>query len=572
MIRIARAATAAAFAFACAAAFAHSSGPQSLSLSPLSTWSDPGAKFDSGAAEIVAYDKRTRRIFVVNAQAQTVDVLNAADPKNPVRVATIAVGAIRAGLGAANSVAVRDGLVAVAVEAVPKTDPGLIAFYDAATLQLVTTVPTGALPDAVTFSNNGHFVITSNEGEPSETVDPVGSVTIVDVRRGRGGRRDFRACTAGFEAFNDRREELVAAGVIIDPKAASVAQDLEPEFAVAVGNTAYVTLQENNAIAIVQLQQCRVSRIVPLGFKDHGAAGNGLDTSDRDGPSNGGAIGIRTRPNVFGIYQPDGIAAWEGRRGDTYLIIANEGDVRDSVGAARPTTGVRVSTLPLDPTAFPDPAKTNAELGRLNVNAALGCRRLADGQPDLDATGKCRAYDRLFAYGARSFSILDERGNMIFDSGDLIERTIADLVASGALAPQAHNANHTNNAAATFDTRSDDKGPEPEGVVVGRVEGRTYAFIGLERVGGVMMFDVSNPRAPRFAGYVNRRDFGKPVCTAVNPDGACSNATPNPEAGDLGPEGLAFIDEDDSPNGRPLLVVGNEVSGTTTIFEIRVKR
>lgn len=568
MTRFARVATA--LALACAAAFAHASDPQTLTLQPLATWSSPGASFDSGAAEIVAYDKSTRRLFVVNAQAKTVDVLNVANPATPMSVGTIDVAAIRPGLGAANSVAVRDGLVAVAVEASPKTDPGLVAFYDAATLKLITTVPTGALPDAVTFSNTGHFVITSNEGEPSATVDPVGSVTIIDVRA-RGARREFKACTAGFEAFNDRRDELVAAGVVIDPNAASVAQDLEPEYAVAIGNNAWVTLQENNAIAIVQLEQCRVSRIVPLGFKDHGLAGNALDTSDRDGPSNGGAINIRPRANVFGVYQPDGIAAWEAEDGETYLVIANEGDVRDTVGS-RVTTGVRAGTLPLDPTAFPDPAKTNANLGRLNVNAALGCRARPDGTPDVDATGKCLGYDRLFAYGGRSFSILDARGRMVFDSGSLIETKIAELVAAGTLPTRAFNANHSSNATGTFDTRSDDKGPEPEGVVVGRVEDRMYAFVGLERVGGVMVFDVTDPRAPRYVTYANRRNFDQGVCTTVAADGSCTSAMPNPAAGDLGPEGLAFIGEDDSPNGKPLLVVGNEVSGTTTIFEIRVKR
>ena len=41
-------------------------------------------------------------------------------------------------------------------------------------------------------------------------------------------------------------------------------------------------------------------------------------------------------------------------------------------------------------------------------------------------------------------------------------------------------------------------------------------------------------------------------------------------AGDLGPEGLVFIPAAQSPNGRPLLVVGNEVSGTTAVLQLNL--
>jgi hypothetical protein len=143
-------------------------------------------------------------------------------------------------------------------------------------------------------------------------------------------------------------------------------------------------------------------------------------------------------------------------------------------------------------------------------------------------------------------------------------------------AEAAFNATHTNNFAGpapgasteTFDSRSDDKGPELEGIAVGRVGDRFCAFIGLERIGGVMIYDVTTPANATFVAYVNPRDFAEPVCTAVNADGSCADATPNPAAGDIGPEGLAFVPAPDSPNGRPLLIVGNEVSGSTTIYEV----
>ena len=553
-----------------------------LTLKPVGSYQSQAALFDKGAAEIVAYDASTQRIFVVNAQDGTVDVLDGSDPANPSPDGQINAKAVPGydptTLGSANSVAARDGLVAVAIEANPVTNPGVVAFYDATTLAFIRSVPAGALPDAVTFSNTGHFVIVSNEGEPRAPVDPEGSVTIVDVRK-KGKKPGFESCTVDFKAFNSQRAALVAAGVYIDPGAASVAQDLEPEYASAQGNNAYVTLQENNAIAVVQLNQCRVARIMPLGVKNHGLPQNSLDTSDREISSTQGRISLRSWQNLYALYQPDSIASYEADDGETYLVIANEGDVRDPLNSGRPADGVAVSTLTLDPAAFPvstDP-KSDKNLGRLIVNRTLGYYTDASGQ---------RVFDRLFAYGGRSFSIYTNDGHQVYDSANDFESIIAKKVGSGDLPQQAFNATHNNNAAGqvpgastnTFDSRSDDKGPEPEGVVVGRVGDRVYAFVGLERIGGVMVYDVTDPRNAFYVSYVNPRDFSQGVCTAVTSvpaappssrnGGACSNNMPNPLAGDLGPEGLAFVPAKDSPNGVPLVIVGNEISGSTRVYEV----
>jgi hypothetical protein len=572
------------------------SAQAAITLQPIGRYQSPSARFDAGAAEIVAFDAVTRRIFVVNAQDGTVDVLDSANPSSPAKIAQIDVKALPgvdpAELGAANSVAARDGLVAVAIEANPVTANGVIAFYDSATLGLLAVVQAGALPDAVTFSNTGHFVIASNEGEPRTPVDPEGSVTIVDLRQ-RGGRPAFSSCTAGFEAFNAQRAALVASGVYIDPGAASVAQDLEPEYATARGNNAYVTLQENNAIAVVQLNQCRVSRIMPIGVKDHGLAENALDTSDREIDSGNGRIAIRSWPNLHALYQPDSIASYEAVDGETYLVIANEGDVRDTAISGRPSTdAVRAGGLKLDPVAFPpvpsavspDPNPASSKnLGRLNVIRSLGCEIPLDAAGFCrDAAGNAAEYDRLYAYGGRSFSILTSDGRMVYDSANDFESIMASKVGAGELARQAFNATNSNNSPGvvpgssnnTFDSRSDDKGPEPEGIAVGRVGERTYAFVGLERIGGVMIYDVTDPAGAFYVDYVNSkavRDFEQPVCTAVSGSGGCSNGMPNPLAGDLGPEGLAFVPAAESPSGKPLVIVGNEISGSTRVYEVVAK-
>ncbi|NJK34239.1 MAG: DUF4114 domain-containing protein [Oscillatoriales cyanobacterium SM2_2_1] len=248
---------------------------------------------------------------------------------------------------------------------------------------------------------------------------------------------------------------------------------------------------------------------------------NGLDPSDQDG-----GINIRKAP-VLGIYQPDAVASFVSG-GQSFFVIANEGDSRDRDGFSEEA---RLSARTLDPIQFPNAAElqANTNLGRL-ITTSTG---------DLDGDGD---QDRIVSFGARSFSIVDSAGNIIFDSGDDFERITA------AALPNFFNASNANN---TLDNRSDDKGPEPEGVAVGTINDRSYAFIGAERIGGVFVYEVTDPRKPTFVQYLNTRDF------TVAP--ATSNA---------GPEGVLFVPASDSPNGQPLLVVSNEVSNTTEVFSI----
>ncbi len=489
--------------------------------------------FDEGAAEIVAHDSSNQRIFKVNAAAASVEVLDINDPTNPTLIDTIDASALGA---SANGVAVHKGVVTVAIEAVDTQAPGVVAFYDAADLSLINSVTVGALPDMVTFTPNGRYVLVANEGEPNDdyTVDPEGSVSIIDLRR---GVTEARVRTADFLAFNGMEDELRAQAVRIFGPNASTAQDLEPEYITVSRNsrTAWVSLQEANALAVIDIKRAEVTDILPLGTKDHSLPGNALDASNRDD-----AINIANWP-VKGMYMPDAIDSYTFR-GRTYIVTANEGDSRDYDGFSEET---RIKDLALDPIAFPDADVLQADenLGRLKTTTADG---------DIDGDGD---FEALYSYGARSFSIWTADGELVFDSGsDFEEITAARL-------PDDFNSNNDENG--SFDSRSDDKGPEPEGVVLGRILGRNYAFVGLERVGGIMVYDVTNPYKARFVEYVNNRDF---IVDAQLPDGSV-----NPLVGDLGPEGLDFIPWYQSPNRRPLLVVGNEVSGTTTVFQVNLE-
>lgn len=477
-------------------------------LSPLATY-DTG--LGEGGAEIVAFDKQSQRLFVVNAAAGTVDVVSLADAAHPVKVASLATPG-------ANSVAVSQrGLVAIAEQNDTKHLPGTVSFFDAATLAKLNTVTVGALPDMVTFSPDGRYAVVANEGEPEGylpgQVDAEGSVSVIDVRRGAA---KATAATASFTRFNDQRDALVAAGVRISGPNATVAQDLEPEY-VAIdqaSHTAYVTLQENNAIATIDLASASVTAVKPLGLKDHVLPGNGLDATNDDK-----VIDIRNWP-VKGLYMPDGIAAFK-TGGATYTITANEGDAREYDGW---TDETEVRKVTLDPTAFPDAAALQ------NRKTGIGNLKIVKDSPKGE-----NGYTDLWAYGARSVTIRDAAGAVVWDSGDALERLVAEFD------PKTFNENHDGKG--KLDDRSDNKGPEPEGVTVGQVGSRTLAFVGLERTSGIAVFDVTDPRAVVTLGYYEN-------------------------AGDFGPEGLAFVSASASPTGQPLLLVGNEISGTTTVWQV----
>lgn len=492
-----------------------------VELRPLGSYAT--GVFAQGGSEIAGHDPLQQRLFVVNGAHSVVDILDISDPSSPWRVASIDVTPWGK---AANSVAVHHGLVVAAVENLDKQAPGAAVFFDTSGRYL-KHVTVGALPDMVTFSPDGRWVLVANEGEPSDDylVDPEGSVSVIDLRRGVARLRQSDVRTAGFAAFNG---PALPPGVRVYGPGSSAAQDFEPEYITVSDDsrTAWVTLQENDAIATVDVASARVTAVRALGTKDYGLPGQGLDPSDRDG-----GVHVGNWP-VEGLYLPDSIGHYRVH-GRTYLVTANEGDSRAYTGF---NEEIRAKDAVLDPALFPNAAT-------LQLNANLGRLKLTRVGADTDGDGD---FDRLLSFGARSFSIWTTDGGLVFDSGDALETLTA------AAFPADFNSDNESNG--SFDSRSDDKGPEPEGLALGRVCGRTYAFVGLERIGGVVVYDVSDPRHPAFVQYVNTRDFSGNAAAGT--------------AGDLGPEGLLFIDAWDSPTGRPLLVTANEISGTTRLFEI----
>ncbi|MBB5351788.1 hypothetical protein HNR46_002027 [Haloferula luteola] len=504
-----------------------------LSLEPLGTArnGDPASLFDASAAEIVKFDSATNQMYVVNGSADALDIFDVSTPTAPSLVRSVDLSE----LGNPNSVDVfsrgHRTRVAVAVGAPSKADRGHVVFLNGEG-DLLDTVEVGYLPDMLTFNENGTMVVVANEGEPTDdyAVDPEGSISIIRIR---GNRYHHREITFGGLTADD-----VEGVRISGPEGTTIAQDLEPEYVAISGQHAFVTCQENNAVIKINLTERRIAAVLPLGTIDHSKLGHALDVSDKDD-----AIRIANWP-IQGLFMPDGIAAYrarDGRRTQTYFVTANEGDAREWGDY---TDEARIKSLNLDPSAFPlaETLQLDAHLGRLAAITTEG---------DIDGDGD---YDELYSFGTRSFSIFDENGTLVFDSGDLLETYIATHY------PEDFNGAHDESD--SFDSRSDAKGPEPETVTLGEIDGHTYAFIALERFSGIAVFDITNPHSVTMSGFGLNRDFS----VSFDEDHLENFGA----AGDLGPEGLDFVSAKDSPTGQPLLIVANEVSGTTTLYQISV--
>ncbi|WP_425423477.1 choice-of-anchor I family protein [Shewanella fidelis] len=525
-------------------------------------------RFQSGiyglsAAEIVDFHAKSQRIFVVNAQSGKVDVLDgsslliddvvtgsgalALNNINKLHEVDVSgyLGLER--LGGVNSISIYQDLLAVAIErgdvaGNSKQGNGYVAFYqldNSGEATFISHAEVGALPDNVVFNRDGSLLLVANEGEPNSAydVDPEGSISVIEIVDGVPATQ---AILIDFKEFNlgASREAELSPMIKLNGPGATVAQDLEPEY-IAVSEDsrkAFVSLQENNAIAVINLVDKRIEQLLPLGLKHYGLETNKIDASDKDG-----RVNFVAYQGVYGMYQPDTIQSYQWQ-GANFIVTANEGDARDYAGFSEEA---RADDLALDP-MHPQlaAAQDKTQLGRLKVTTSLG---------DTDNDGD---FDQIVSYGARSFSIWDGNGNQVFDSGSDFSRITAAI-----LGDNFNNNNDENKG----DSRSDDKAGEPEALAIGQIGDVTYAFIGLERNGGFMIYDISNPFDVSFVDYIVNRDFNADF--EINTDNGEVTGDAS-LAGDLGPEGMKFVAASDSPTGEPILIIGNEVSGTTSVYAL----
>jgi len=393
----------------------------------------------------------------------------------------------------------------------------------------MSIVTVGALAGDVGFSPDGKFVVTADEGQPNlaYTNDPEGSVTMIDISNGAQNLTQSNVTVIDFKSFNSNESTLLASGVRKLFKASTLAQDFEPEYVTISSDnkTGWVSLQENNAIAEIDFTTKKATSIWALGTKEFKTLGSGFDASDKSGSV------LISNWNVKAFTTPDQIASYSVTN-KNYLVTANEGDEKEYTPLNERTT---VSAVTLDSNSFPNRKmlKEDHSLGRLRITNLHGDK---DGDGD---------YDELYMVGPRSFSIYDLSNNtMVFNSGDAFELITSQNATFGAIF------NADNEASNTLKARSRSKGPEPEGVTLSTIGEKTYAFITLERIGGVMVYDITDPSNAIFVDYKNTRN-----ATAFG--------------GDNGPEGIIYIQPSHSPTGQPMIVVSNEISGTISLFEVK---
>jgi DNA-binding beta-propeller fold protein YncE len=410
---------------------------------------------DLGASEISAYDAGTKKLFVVNnSTVNKIDVVDLSNPSIPVFKEAIALSSYG---GFVNSLSVHEGKLAAAIEAVDKQASGKVVVFNTTDLAEVKVIPVGSLPDMITYSPDGKYILTANEGEPSGdyTNDPSGTVSVITTA-------DYSVVNIDFSSLSSQLPTLTVGGFRVFGIGNNFVKDIEPEY-VAVSpdsKTAWVTLQENNGIAKIDLTSKTVIGIFPLGFKNYNLDNYRMDISDRDN-----AVSFTKNWNVKGMFQPDAIAMVQANI--PLLFTANEGDAREYTAL---TEVKRIKDVSLDPIMFPNSSvlKQDANMGRLNITTTKG---------DTDGDGD---FDELYSLGARSFSIWNgNTGALIYDSKNELDARVA---ADGLY----------------DDGRSDDKGCEPEGLTIGQVGNRTILFIGLERADALIMYDITNPYNPVF--------------------------------------------------------------------------
>lgn len=491
-----------------------------IELNYIGSFDPSGA--NTASTEIVDYDPTNKRLFTTSGTTSKLDIIDFSNPTAPSVWKTIDM----APYGGLTSVAVKNGIVAVAS---PNTNPqenGSVVFFDTDGNFLKQLI-VGALPDMVTFTPDGTKVLTANEGEPSAdyTNDPEGTISIIDITLGVNNLTQTHVTTLDFTQYNSQTETLLSEGLRKLKPSSTLSQDLEPEYITisADSQKAWVTLQENNAVAEVNLSTLQITNLWGLGAKDMNIPGNGFDASD-----NNGEILIANWP-VKSFYMPDAIATYNVN-GTNYIVTANEGDEREFSSLNERST-VGAATYQLNPIYFPQATvlKASHNLGRFRVTNLNG---------DLTKDG---TFEEINSVGTRSFSIFNaDTKEIVYDSGDDFERYTAQHWSS------IFNADHGSNSPKN---RSRSKGPEPEGITIATFENQTFAFISLERIGGVMVYNITNPEQPHFVDYKNTRNTSS-------------------YGGDLGAEGILFIPADNTTTEKPYIVVANEISGTLTIYEV----
>ena len=487
----------------------------------------PVATLQMAAPEISAYMPEKKMLFVVGGD-KLIEMVSFADEKNPKVESRLQLD------GPATSVSVFGDLVAISITAEPDHGLGQVQLfrYAEGLIPVASAQRLCHLPDMLTFTPDGSRILVACEGSPSADYneDPEGGVAILSVEHG-ASLNDYKLMPKvldfrGLDSLSLRKKGVRSPGL------QGFVRSLEPEYITVSKDSkwAWVSLQENNALAYVDIAAEKIVDVFPLGYVDHSKLGFGLDVKKDE------KVKIKNYP-IRGLRQPDGVASF-AVGGKTLVLTANEGaSVNDyKAWTDEGTVTDLLADDRLDRTVFNDDVAPH--LKKFTVSLLERCDQQG---PDEVPGGKC---PYVYGFGTRSVSLFDgETGRLLWDSGEEMER------AFGKLAPDYFNWNSKKDKV-KMDSRSPKKGCEPENVTVGEVNGKRYAFVGLERSSGVAVFDLTGVDA-------SARTAPRLVDLYFDPK-------------DRGPEGLLFIPADKSPiYGQALLVVGYEFSKTLTIYKVK---
>ena len=489
---------------------------------------------DGGVTEIVDYNTVTGWAYAVNGQSGNLTAIALKNIENKDKIDLLdgndidissLVQSADFTYGDMTSVAVsHDGTsLAVAIQGKETNANGRVALFDCnqdGTITLKQLFEVGVQPDMVVFTNDDGQILTANEGEPRDgytgAVDPKGSISVINTKTNK-------AKTVDFTAFDSQRDALIEKGIVLK-KGVLPSTDLEPEYIAVSDSKAYITLQEANAIAKLDLNSLEIEDIYSVGFEDYSKIAIDIDKKDEK-------YNAQTYDSLKGIRMPDAISVYTVD-GIDYLITANEGDSRDWNGYSNEIE-VNFGKGKTSPTG-----KITAD------NSGLTGKITFFDTSDYDGLNNENDY----LFGGRSSTIFkaDEQSlQEIYTTGNDFE------VKTAAYLPNNFNCSNDD---ATIDDRSGKKGPEAEAVTIGQIEDKTFAFIGLERIGGIMVYDITNPEKTEFVNYINSRDFSTDI------------------GGDDSPEGIHFIAGNDSITGKPQLVVAYEVSGTVGVYDLTLQK
>lgn len=439
------------------------------------------------------------------------------------------------------------GVAAVIPTLTGTSNFGRISIFNTSTGAILNTLDVGYHPDSVTITPDGTKLIITNEGEfVNTTAEGVfarpGSISVVDLTGVTSGNfaTNIGALTAANVGTFDFSADNLGSGASLlgirdntftanNATTTALAANIEPEYTTASNTKAYITLLENNAIATFDLGTSKYEVISSLG-----SITQIIDASDQDGTSNGKVIGIND--TVKGLPMPNTITQFS-RSGTLYLVTANEGDARgDDADISRANTASLVDTVDSGSgDLFYSGSVGNTGIGRLNILKDMGN---LDGDAGIEDP---------HMMGTRSITIWNASTSaLVFDSGRMIETYVA------ANDPTTFNMN--SGLTTNFDTRSDDKGPEPEALAFGSIAGRDYLFLGAERQNGIFQFDITDLNNVSITNYFNT------VTNTTDSGGAF-----------ISPESMVFLDALSNPSGKNLLIIGFEgtvTNGSIGVFEI----